>query len=456
MLKSFYLHLTSLAFVFALLFSRPAPGMTLAEAVSFAMKHNRDILSGQEEIHERRGLVLESRADAFPQFNLAMSTFRLRNPGFLNSTFGQELLKGGGAGMDEMPIPIEAIMPKPQSFYEMTMNVSQPLFTWGKVSNACKLANLGIKDSNLNLERTRQNVAYEVTSAYYDVLMAEETIAMYEKAIETQKRYLKQIRDFFEVGDGTRLDILRAESQLAVTEPDLFQAKHALAQAKKNLNFLLGCGLDQPISTSPVEMVEEFSAPSLDSVVSVAVPNRPDLRQLNVQVDMYDKSINVFKADFRPRADLVGYYGFSTINTDDLLDRNFESWRVSIEISIPVFDGFRNRGVVMQYKSLKNRKEIEREKLAEQIRLQARQAIDACNSVAQVYRGRRLSLASSEEEERVTSDQFEQGLVTLYELLDSNRRTLVVRNQAIQARYNLLSEIANLKRVMGIPVEEWY
>lgn len=57
MLKSLYLHLTSLAFVFALFFSRPAPGMTLAEAVSFAMKHNRDILSGQEEIHERRGLV---------------------------------------------------------------------------------------------------------------------------------------------------------------------------------------------------------------------------------------------------------------------------------------------------------------------------------------------------------------------------------------------------------------
>lgn len=456
MLKSFYLHLTCLAFVFALLFSHPAAGMTLAEAVSFAMEHNRDILSVHEEIYERRGQVLEARADAFPQFNLSMNTFRLRDPGFLNSTFGQELLKGGGTGPAEMPIPIEAIMPKPQSFYEMTMNVSQPLFTWGKVSNAYKLANLGIEDSNLNLESTRQRVAYEVTSAYYDVLLAQETIVMYEKAIETQKRYLKQIRDFFEVGDGTRLDILRAESQLATTEPDLFQANHALAQAKKNLNFFLGRSLDQPIAISPVEMAEEFSAPGLDRVISVAVTNRPDLKQLKVQVEMYDKSINVFKADFRPRADLAGHYGFSTINTGDLLDRNFESWRVALEISIPVFDGLRNRGVVMQYKSLRNRKEIEREKLAEQIRLQARQAIDACNSAAKVYRGRQISLTSGEEEERVTSDQFEQGLVTLYELLDSNRRTLVVRNQAIQARYNLLREIANLKQVMGIPVEEWY
>ena len=456
MFKSIHLNQVSLALVSALLFSRPVWGITLAEAVSFAMKHNRDVLSVQEEIHERRGQVIESRADALPQFNLSMNTFRLRDPGFLNSTFGQELLKGGGTGVEEMPFPIEAIMPKPQSFYEMTMNVSQPLFAWGKVSNAYKLATLGIKDSKLNLERTRQLVAYQVTSAYYDMLLAEETIAMYEKAIETQRRYLKQTRDFFEVGDGTRLDILRAESQLATTEPDLFQANHALAQAKKNLNFLLGRNLDQPVSASPVEMAGEFSAPALDSVISVAVTNRPDLSQLKVQVDMYDKSINVFKADFRPRADLVGHYGFSTINTDDLLDRNFESWRVSLEIKIPVFDGLRNRGVVMQNKSLKNRKEIEREKLAEQIRLQARQATDACNSAAKVYRGRQLSLVSSEEEERVTSDQFDQGLVTLYELLDSNRRTLLVRNQSIQARYSLLREIANLKQVMGIPVEEWY
>jgi len=235
--------------------------MTLAETVSFAMQHNRDILSVQEEIHERRGQVIEARAGAFPQFTLSMSNFRLRDPGFLNSTFGQELLKGGGAGAEDMPIPIEAIMPKPQPFHEMTMHVSQPLFTWGKVTNAYKLATLGTKDSDLNLGRTRQRVAYRVTSAYYDVLLAEETIEMYEKAIESRKQYLKQTKDFFEAGDRTRLDVLRAESRLATTEPNLFQAKHAPAQAKKNLNFLPGRSLDQPVSTLPVEAVDWSTAP---------------------------------------------------------------------------------------------------------------------------------------------------------------------------------------------------
>ncbi|MCD6361175.1 MAG: TolC family protein [Armatimonadetes bacterium] len=295
-----------------------------------------------------------------------------------------------------------------------------------------------------------------MTSAYYDVLLAEETIAMYEKSLETQKRYLQQTKDFFEIGDATRLDILRAEARLASTKPELLKANNTLVQAKKRLNFLLGRPLDAEISTLPVEGAEDFKVPSLDSVVTVALAHRPDLKQMNLQVEMYRKTINIFKADYRPRVDLVGHYGFSTVRTQDLLDRNFESWRVAFEVSIPVFDGFRNRGVIMRYRSQQNQKDIERKKLSEQIRLQARQSIDACSSAAEVYRAREISLQSAEEEERVTADFYDQGLVTFYELLDSNRRTLSVRTQYLEARYNLLRQIAALKRVMGIPVEELF
>ena len=434
---------------------RPALALTLAEAVQYAMEHNRDVLSVKEEIRERRGQVLEARSDAFPKIDLMATGYRLRDPGFLNSTFGQELLRGGGAGSD-FPIPIEAILPKPQTYYETTLNFSQPLFSWGKVSNALKVANLGMREVDLGLETTRQQVAYDVTGAFYDVLLAEETIDMYRKAIETQERYLQQTKDFFEVGDATRLDILRAESRLASTKPDLLEAENTLTQAGKQLNFLLGRSLTEPVNAVGVETQQEFTPPPLDSVVEVAVRNRPDLRRLEVQESMYDKTVNVFKADYRPRADLNGHYGYSTIRTGDLLDRNFESWRVAVQFSVPVFDGLKNRGVVMQYRSLQTRKQIEKNKLAEQIGLQSRQAIDACASAVEVYQARQLSLESAEEEERVTGDQHEQGLITLFELLEANRRALEARVDYLRSRYDLLRRIANLKLVMGLPVEELF
>ena len=443
-----------LVFAAVLIFPPTARAMTLAEAVAYAMEHNRDVLSVREQIVQRKGQVTEVRADAFPELNLSLTSYRVRDPGFLNSTFGQSLLKGGGD--TDFPIPIEAIMPKPQTFYATTMNFKQPLFTWGKVSNAVKLAGLGIDEVDLLLKSTLQEVAYQVTGAYYEVLLAEETVNVYEKSIEVQQRYLKQTRDFMEVGDATRLDLLRAETQLATTEPGLLQARHNLVQAKKNFNFLLGRPLETEVLTAPADEPSDLQAPSLESVISQAILGRPDLQRLNVQVKMYDKTVKVFKADSRPRVDLNGYYGFSTIDTRDQFDRSFEAWRVAVEVSVPVFDGFRNRGIVRQYKSQQAQKEIDTATLAERVRLEARQSIDAFTAAAEVFRARRMALASAEEQERVTADMYEQGLATSYELLDSNQKTVQARTDYLNSRYNMLLQQAALKKVMGTPVDKLF
>lgn len=429
--------------------------MSLGEAVGYALEHNREILTVKERINERNGQVLEVRADAFPQLNVNATGYRVRDPGFLNSTFGQQILKGGGGGED-MGIPIDAIMPKPQTFYDVNLSFSQPLFTWGKVTNAVKIAKMGIQDINLELETKRQDVALRVTQAYYNVLLAEETVSMYEKSLEVQERYLKQTTDYFDLGDATRLDVLRAEAALASTRPDLLQARHDLVQAKKELNFQLGRSLDEDITTAPVEFDDTFQTPPLDSVVAVSLQQRPDLRQLDVQVEMLSRTINVFKADMRPRVDLAGHYGYSTIRRQDLLDRNFESWRVALDVKVPLFDGLRNRGQVRQYRSQQSQREIQSSDLSQRIRLDALQSLDACSAALEVYQSRQVSLQSSEEEERVTADNYEQGLVTLYELLDSNRRVVEARKYYLQARYTLLQEIASLKRVMGVPADRLF
>lgn len=432
------------------------PAMTLAEAIDYAMSHNRQIQTVREKISERRGQVLEARSDALPQLNVGSHAYRVRDPGFLNSTFGQQILKGGmsgGNGGEELGIPLDAILPKPQTFYDVLLSFSQPVFTWGKVSNAVKIAAMGIDDVNLELESSRQDVALSVTRSYHDVLLAEETIEMYEKTIEVQERYLQQTSDYFEVGDATRLDVLRAEAALAATRPALIQARHALTQARKELNFQLGRPLDEPVNTVHVEFKDDFSAPDLDSVVTVALAQRSDLQQIDVQTKMLDRTVNVYKADMRPRVDFSGHYGYSTIRTDDLFDRNFESWRVALELSVPLFDGFRNRGQVRQYRSQQTQSEIRSRDLRERIRLDALQSLDACKSALEVLQSQQVSMASAEEEERVTSDNFEQGLVTMFELLDSNRRSVEARRNYLQARYNLMNEIAALKRVMGVPVD---
>ena len=437
----------------------PLQAMTLAEAIGYAMEHNRDVLMVKEMIIERKAQITEARADAFPELNLNATTYRVRDPGFLNSTFGQELLKGGsdsGSGED-IGIPLDAILPKPQTFYETSVSFNQTVFTWGKVRSAIQLANLSKKDKELELKNTRQQVAYQVTEAYYNVLMAEEKILVYEKAIEVQKTFLQQTQDNYDFGDATNLDLLRAKSQLASTQPDLLKARNEWELARKNLNFLLGRSLDEDISTVPVdESSVETDAPELDYVVNRALENRPDLERLRVQVNMYEKSIKVFRADFRPSAEVVGQYGFSTINTGDQLDRNFEAWRLAFQVKVPLFDGFRNKGVVGQYKSQQEQKRIELDKSLEQLRLESRQALDSFETAKSVDTASRFALESAREEERVTRDQYDNGLVTSFELLDAHSKAIDAQTAYLEARYGYLLQYAAMKKVMGVPVDRLF
>jgi len=65
-------------------------------------------------------------------------------------------------------------------------------------------------------------------------------------------------------------------------------------------------------------------------------------------------------------------------------------------------------------------------------------------------------MATAEEAERVTAETYEQDLATSYELLDSNQKAIQARTEFLKARYNLLLQIAALKKILGTPVDELF
>ena len=80
-------------------------------------------------------------------------------------------------------------------------------------------------------------------------------------ALEVQERYLKQTRDYFDVGDATRLDVLRAEAALASTRPDLLQARNAQVEA-----FAQWATLDAASKKATVEAADAGCRSATDAI----------------------------------------------------------------------------------------------------------------------------------------------------------------------------------------------
>ena len=107
------------------------------------------------------------------------------------------------------------------------LNVSQPLYTGGRVSNALRTAEANILVGRENLRSIEQSVLLTVIQAYSDVLRDTESLRIREENVGVLRRQLEEAQARFEVGEITRTDVAQSEARLAAAQALLAQAPDA-------------------------------------------------------------------------------------------------------------------------------------------------------------------------------------------------------------------------------------
>ena len=223
--------------------------MTLAEAVRIALEHHPDIGKAQASAEVLKGRIREVKADAFPAVTFGSNAMRWRDPSLLNAS-----------GLDKFPQELrDALVPSPVNIFDYSISVKQPLYTAGKVGTALRLASIEAEGSELDIDRAKQNLAFEVVKAFYSLMWAQR----YEKlVVETQEqkvRHAEMARLRFANGVATEVDVLRSEVAVANGQPDLVRARNAIKQARALLNYFLSRAVE-----SPTRIVGEFEPASWD------------------------------------------------------------------------------------------------------------------------------------------------------------------------------------------------
>ena len=160
----------------------------------------------------------------------------MRDPSFLNSS-----------AFDDLPPEFRnALIPKPANLFDLGVGLSQPLYTAGKVRNAVRLAQEGHKEKVASLETARQQVAFKVFQAYYDLLLAQENLTVLEETYRQRQKQLELAKARFSQGVATEIEVLRSEVSLANTDPYLIRASNRIRLARAALNNLIVIDLENP------------------------------------------------------------------------------------------------------------------------------------------------------------------------------------------------------------------
>lgn len=436
--------------------------LDLHRAVELALARNPTLRAVEERIDEVAAGVEEARADAFPQLALTASWSRSRNPAFLNNPDFEDIVEQFPGGDFE---------PSEQELYSVATEVSQPLYTFGKIRAAVELARLAGGVVEAQIEAARLETALAAAEAYYELVAAEWALGAVESQEEARREALEVVEARYEIGEATRLELLRSRSSLAELGPEIATRRGDVEVAASRLRVSLGLPPGMGVATeatgrtageghdgagpepgdAPKEVFPEpLSEPdSLTRLLDRARAGRPELADLALQRESLEKQQEVIGAEAKPQIDFTGYYGRQVRLPEDVTDPLFADWLVSVGLRWELFDGGRRKGEVALLESRHQQLGWELRDLESRIVLQIETALARYRAALARLDSAAVAAETAREAARVAAETYREGVSLQADLLDAQQREVEAEIQLIDAATRARIEAARLARAVG-------
>lgn len=399
-----------------------AAPLSRAEAVARALEANPDVRKSLEDLARLDGLITEAKADALPEINVFGTFNRYRDPALLNSS-----------SFDSFPPDlIAALKPVPANLYEGTAQIRQTLFSF-KLGHAIKAARLGRAFGQEELQRARQAVALAAVLAYNDYLLGLERAKVAERSVAQKEKQLEIARNRRAAGVATDLDVLRFQVDLENERAQLLRVQGQADLLRGRLNAVLVRPIDDPITPTDSLAFLPYEV-TIDEAVREAWANRPEARAIALYERIRDELIGVAKGEFRPHLDLNAAYGWSVRKPANFLESDFSKWNLGVSLKIPLFDGFRTAGKVAQAQAEKSKVTQDRIALENQIRLEAKEAVDRLKVARKVLQAADLNVGQARQALDMTEANYRLGAASTLDVLaaqDAFNQAESNRNEAL-------------------------
>jgi len=224
----------------------------------------------------------------------------------------------------------------------LPLDLSYEIDLWGRVRRANESARALADAADAAYHTVLLGVQADVAQTYFQIrsLNAERTIV--SRSVETRRAALDLVRTRYAGGASGELDLLRAEAELASAESDALAIDQRRAQLRHVLAVL--CGQLPESFHFDDNPSPAFALPTIPvGLPSELLERRPDVATAERTLAAFNAQIGVAKAAFFPSIHLVGSAGYNSTELNSLFDWPSRQWSVGPLVSLPIFQGGRNR-----------------------------------------------------------------------------------------------------------------
>lgn len=210
-----------------------------------------------------------------------------------------------------------------------------PIYTGGRITNQIRLEEIAERLAADRLAQTRDELIFNVSSAYYAVLQIKEFIKATEKSVERLEESKRIVDARLKVGKAAPADVFKINTRLSAVRQELIRINNALALVYGAINTLLG--VDAHAAPPRIEAALTYQSAPLDLSKSVeeALARRPDLQAQKKEAEIQEKKIRIAFAEALPQVTFNGRASGVMGEESKLFDQQFGS----VSLSVPLFAG---------------------------------------------------------------------------------------------------------------------
>ncbi|HUI09991.1 MAG TPA: TolC family protein [Bacteroidota bacterium] len=423
----------------------PALRLTLDSAVTLALSQNREVLMADRERDRADAQIAEATSGALPQLSVSgLYTRNVRLPVLFlppNTVFNP------GNSTETLELGSN-------NSYLLGATLSQTLYS-RKVGVALDIANTYRDYSEQAYRATSQDVTLAVRRAFYGVLLARELAAVNREGLEVVRTNVENVRSLYNHGSAAEYELLRAEVELANTEPLAIAADNALVLSLNALKEILAIPLDADLDVVGEFAFREVPQRALEDARERAPGANPALLGLRLQEDMLQMNISIERASLFPTLSLIGSYQYQT-QDNTFAFRSYlwaTSLSVGLQVSFPLFDGFRSSARIDQAVIDRDRAHLALLSAEQGLRLRLQAAELRMQEAARRIRGQEQNIAQATKAVRIAQTRYRNGVGTQLELMDSEAAMTRARATRAQALYDFLIAQAEWENAAGISTQ---
>lgn len=294
--------------------------------------------------------------------------------------------------------------------------------------------------SEVELQLSMEAMISNLYNTYYEAVRVHQNIEVMKESISISNKRLERVKDAYEFGSATRLEILKAEVDLKTDSSTLKQFLLELSNLKRNINFILGRNVSEDFH---LKDDVGFSIPgTLDSIINKAFNRNSSIVRLLNEKKISEIDYELINSTYYPVLTLNSGYSYSNQTSEEgFFKKNLNyGFNAGISLNYNLFNGMKtsiqaeNAHVNMMIK------DFEHHQLREQIRLRVINAYDSFLQRLDIVRIEESNYLAAIDAFNRTSDLYNLGQLSSIDFRDAQLNVQRASNRINNAK--LFAKIA--------------